>query len=137
MGELWEIRNLISSGVRNCIPLARAVIEAAQERNIDCIVAPYEADAQLAFLNMYGLNCLDGIAYIQVHGVIFDTIVQRCTPRCGLAQFVITEDSDLTLFGCDRVLFKLKDTVSDHPGPDQLLLCGSSHTYPLYSSPLP
>ena len=41
---------------------------------MDCIVAPYEADAQLAYLM-----------------------------KCGIAQLVITEDSDLVLFGCDRV----------------------------------
>jgi len=62
-------------------PMARAVIEAARERNMDCIIAPYEADAQMAYLNM-----------------------------CGLAQLVITEDSDLTMFGCDKILFKLKET---------------------------
>ena len=61
--------------------MARNVICAARERNIDCIVAPYEADAQLAYLNM-----------------------------CGLIDYVITEDSDLCLFGCSKVLFKLKDT---------------------------
>ena len=60
--------------------MARNVIAAARERNIDCIVAPYEADAQLAYLNM-----------------------------CGLIDYVITEDSDLCLFGCTKVLFKLKD----------------------------
>ena len=37
-------------------------------------MAPYEADAQLAYLN-----------------------------RSGIAQLIITEDSDLVLFGCDRV----------------------------------
>ena len=61
--------------------MARNVIAAARERSIDCIVAPYEADAQLAYLNL-----------------------------CGLIDYVITEDSDLCLFGCDKVLFKLKDT---------------------------
>ena len=54
------------------------VIQACQDRNIDCIVAPYEADAQLAHLNL-----------------------------CGIADFVISEDSDLTLFGCQKILFKL------------------------------
>jgi exonuclease-1 len=58
--------------------MAREVIQACQARNVDCIVAPYEADAQLAFLNL-----------------------------SGLAQYVITEDSDLTLFGCEKILFKL------------------------------
>ena len=61
--------------------MARNVIHAARERNIDCLVAPYEADAQLAYLNI-----------------------------CGLIDYIITEDSDLCLFGCQKVLFKLKDT---------------------------
>lgn len=43
-------------------------------------MAPYEADAQLAFLNK------------------------------TIADIVITEDSDLTLFGCDKIIFKLKDS---------------------------
>lgn len=41
---------------------------------IDVIVAPYEADAQLAYLN-----------------------------RTRIADYVITEDSDLVLFGCHHV----------------------------------
>ena len=45
---------------------------------VDCIVAPYEADAQLAFLY-----------------------------KSGLVDLIISEDSDLTLFGADRILFKL------------------------------
>lgn len=43
--------------------------------NVDCIVAPYEADAQLAYLNIK-----------------------------NIAQLVITEDSDLILFGCTKVM---------------------------------
>lgn len=43
---------------------------------VDLIVAPYEADAQLAFLN-----------------------IQK------FADYVITEDSDLVLFGCHHVRF--------------------------------
>lgn len=61
--------------------MALDVIRAARDRNVDCIVAPYEADAQLAFL-----------------------------ANSGIADFVVTEDSDLTLFGCERVLFKLIDS---------------------------
>ena len=61
--------------------MALQVIKAAHDRNVDCIVAPYEADAELAFLSM-----------------------------SGLADVVVTEDSDLTLFGCPRVIFKLLDT---------------------------
>lgn len=48
--------------------------QAARARGVDCIVAPYEADAQLAFLT-----------------------------KCRLAQAVITEDSDLLAFGCRKV----------------------------------
>ena len=61
--------------------MALNVIKAARERNVDCIVAPYEADAELAFL-----------------------------ATSGMADVVVTEDSDLTLFGCPKVLFKLLDT---------------------------
>lgn len=46
----------------------------ARARGVDCIVAPYEADAQLAHL-----------------------------AQSGLAQGVITEDSDLLAFGCKKV----------------------------------
>lgn len=48
--------------------------QAARSRGVDCVVAPYEADAQLAFLT-----------------------------KSGLAQAVITEDSDLLAFGCKKV----------------------------------
>ena len=97
--------------------MARNVIAAARERNIDCIVAPYEADAQLAYLNM-----------------------------CGLIDYIITEDSDLCLFGCQKVLFKLKETgdcilydrselgkvfgnfFSNCPGPSKNILKKSAHS---------
>ena len=31
-----------------------------------------------------------------------------------IADIVITEDSDLALFGCDKIIFKLKDSVTSH-----------------------
>lgn len=49
-------------------------VQAARAKGIDCIVAPYEADAQLAYLN-----------------------------KAGIVQAVITEDSDLLAFGCKKV----------------------------------
>ncbi|CAH8481306.1 unnamed protein product [Schistosoma rodhaini] len=58
--------------------MAYEVLRAARNMGVDCVVAPYEADAQLAYLN-----------------------------RTGYADFVITEDSDLLLFGCRQVVFKL------------------------------
>ena len=51
-----------------------SVFQVCRDKGVDCIVAPYEADAQLAYLN-----------------------------KCGIAQVIITEDSDLLLFGCERV----------------------------------
>ncbi len=51
-----------------------AGFQTARMRGVDCVVAPYEADAQLAFLN-----------------------------KSGIAQAVITEDSDLLAFGCKKV----------------------------------
>lgn len=48
--------------------------QAARAQGVDCIVAPYEADAQLAYLN-----------------------------KIGMVQAIITEDSDLLAFGCKKV----------------------------------
>ncbi|XP_065079181.1 exonuclease 1 isoform X2 [Ochlerotatus camptorhynchus] len=70
------------SHLRRCVDIthemALQLIQECRKRNVDCVVAPYEADAQLAYLN-----------------------------KKGIAQAVITEDSDLMLFGCNKVLFKL------------------------------
>ncbi len=56
--------------------MALNVIRACRARNVDCIVAPFEADAQLAYLNIR-----------------------------DIAQIIITEDSDLLLFGAKKVTF--------------------------------
>jgi exonuclease-1 len=58
--------------------LARKFQEALEVAKIDFVVAPYEADAQLAFLSLN--KSID---------------------------FVISEDSDLLTYGCQRVLYKL------------------------------
>lgn len=58
--------------------MAHALIAELRRMNIEFIVAPYEADAQMAWLD-----------------------------RTGKVAAIITEDSDLLLFGCRRVLFKL------------------------------
>jgi exonuclease-1 len=47
---------------------------------VECIVAPYEADAQLAYLS-----------------------------KIDYVQGVITEDSDLIVFGAKRILYKLNN----------------------------
>lgn len=57
-------------------------IQALKAEGISYVVAPYEADAQLTYLE-----------------------------RTGVVDGIITEDSDLLVFGCKTVLFKL-DAVS-------------------------
>ena len=52
--------------------------QALKAENIDFVVAPYEADAQLAYLE-----------------------------QAGLIEGIVTEDSDLLVYGCKTVLFKL------------------------------
>ncbi|XP_076628565.1 exonuclease tos isoform X1 [Colletes latitarsis] len=78
MGQYAEGRNLLRRSINITHEMALELIKQCQEMNIDCIVAPYEADAQLAYLNIN-----------------------------GIADVVITEDSDLTLFGCKKVFFKM------------------------------
>lgn len=78
---------------------------------MDCLVAPYEADAQLAFLN-----------------------------KAGIAHAIITEDSDLLAFGCKKVkkkmfgihtLTPLTETLSD--AQDTLLVCNICNTVKSFS----
>lgn len=57
--------------------------QALRENNIDYVVAPYEADAQLCYLE-----------------------------RTGVVDGIITEDSDLLVFGCKMVIFKLQEDGS-------------------------
>lgn len=58
--------------------MAFMLIEALRRERVEYIVAPYEADAQLAYLD-----------------------------RIGRVSAVISEDSDLLLFGIKRILFKM------------------------------
>ncbi len=54
-GKFREARECFQRCIDITPEMAREVIQACHERNIDCIVAPYEADAQLAFLAKSGL----------------------------------------------------------------------------------
>ena len=58
--------------------MAFEVSEALKAEGVNIVVAPYEADAQLGYLS-----------------------------RNGFVDIVISEDSDLILFGCKRLLYKL------------------------------
>ncbi|CAN0405293.1 unnamed protein product [Lampetra planeri] len=77
-GKVSEARACFTRCINVTPQMALEVIKAARARGVDCIVAPYEADAQLAYLN-----------------------------RSGIVQAVITEDSDLLAFGCDKVILKM------------------------------
>ncbi|XP_028163751.1 exonuclease 1 [Ostrinia furnacalis] len=78
LGKIDEARSYMRRSVDITHAMALALIQECRKRNVDCIVAPYEADAQLAYLNIK-----------------------------NIAHLVITEDSDLILFGCTKVLFKM------------------------------
>lgn len=69
-----EARSYMRRSVDITHEMALQLIKQCRQRNVDCIVAPYEADAQMAYLN-----------------------------KINVAQVIITEDSDLILFGCNKV----------------------------------
>ncbi len=77
-GRAREARECFQRCVDVTPEMAREVVRACQARNVDCLVAPYESDSQLAHL-----------------------------AASGVVDLVISEDSDLTLFGCPRILFKM------------------------------
>ncbi|XP_046377448.1 exonuclease 1-like isoform X1 [Haliotis rufescens] len=77
-GKRSEAKECLQRSVDVTSQMALRLMNACREQGVDCIVAPYEADAQLAYLN-----------------------------KIGVAQIVVTEDSDLLLFGCDKVIFKM------------------------------
>lgn len=77
-GNLQQARDVYAKCVDITPEMAFQLIKVLKEENIPYVVAPYEADAQLAYLEAEAI--IDGI---------------------------ITEDSDLLVFGCKTVLFKL------------------------------
>lgn len=74
LGKLGEARMNFIKAVDITPDMALKLIKACRAKGIDCVVAPYEADAQLAYLN-----------------------------QKGIVDFIITEDSDLLVFGCKKV----------------------------------
>jgi exonuclease 1 len=54
-------------------------LQALKQAQVPYVVAPYEADAQMAYM-----------------------------ARSGIVDLVITEDSDLLAYGCPEVVFKLQ-----------------------------
>ncbi|KAJ2583221.1 Rad2 nuclease, partial [Coemansia sp. RSA 1804] len=82
--ELWNRGSrraafeMFQKSVEATPEMARAVVEQLRAEGFRYVVAPYEADAQLA--------------YLEAQGVI---------------SAAISEDSDLIVFGCQRIIFKL------------------------------
>jgi exonuclease-1 len=76
-----QAMNCFRQAVSITFDMMKRVQSYLDQVGVDWIVAPYEADAQLAFLS-----------------------------RNGWVDAVITEDSDLLTFGCKTVLFKLDKT---------------------------
>ncbi|XP_016022220.2 exonuclease 1 isoform X2 [Rousettus aegyptiacus] len=77
-GKVSEARECFTRSINITHAMAHRVIKAARSQGVDCLVAPYEADAQLAYLN-----------------------------KAGIVQAIITEDSDLLAFGCKKVILKM------------------------------
>ncbi len=64
-GHQREARECFQRCVDVTPEMALEVIRACQMRNVDCLVAPYESDAQLAHL------CNQGLADLVISEVIF------------------------------------------------------------------
>lgn len=94
-GRHKEARDHYTKCVDITPEMALQLIKALKAEQVPYIVAPYEADAQLAYLEREGI--VDGI---------------------------ITEDSDLLVFGCRNVIYKMDgDGMCIHMVRDHFSLC--------------
>lgn len=80
-GEYQLLNPLFAKAAGVSHEMVNSIVKALNREGIAAYVAPYEADAQLAFL-----------------------------ARAGEVDFVISEDSDLVVYGCPRILFKFDPT---------------------------
>ena len=78
LGKLSQAHLELQKAIDVTPELARQLIEELKQNNVQYIVAPYEADAQLVYLE-----------------------------RNGTIQGILSEDSDLLVFGAKRLLTKL------------------------------
>lgn len=78
-GKTEEAKKEFAKGVDITHEHAVQLMTECRKLGVDCITAMYEADSQLAYLN-----------------------------KIGIADYIISEDSDLILFGCNKILFKLQ-----------------------------
>ena len=78
VGNLEQAMEYFQRGVEVTSVMAHKLVKALRLEEVEVIVAPYEADAQLAYLS-----------------------------RIGYVNAVISEDSDLLPYGCEQVMFKM------------------------------
>ncbi|XP_031406251.1 exonuclease 1 isoform X2 [Punica granatum] len=81
-GDVKAASELFQRGVSITPAIAHQLIKILRSENIEFVVAPYEADAQLAYLSSLE---------VEKGGVVA----------------VITEDSDLMAYGCKAIIFKM------------------------------
>lgn len=78
----WEAANdSFKKAVEITPQMTKCIIEYCKENDINYIVAPFEADPQMVYLE-----------------------------KLGIIQGIIAEDSDLLVFGCKRMITKLNDS---------------------------
>ena len=95
-GTLVEAQDYYYRAIEITPDLYLPIIRRLRLLNIDFIVAPYEADAQLGFLS-----------------------------RNKYVDFVITEDGDSLVYGCRCVLFKLDNGIGQEIDMNRLSQCQS------------
>lgn len=80
-GDIIKAKKIYISSLDITPEMAKKVADELKKLNIEYIVAPYEADAQLAYLD-----------------------------RINYVDYIMTEDSDLIAYGCRKILYKFNRT---------------------------
>ena len=110
-GDSATARSFFARAVCVTHDMAHQLIVTLRERNIPFLVAPYEADAQMAFLSRNGgRDTGNGVRSLTRLPRFFycKSNILASSIFSGLADVVITEDSDALVFGCKRVLYKME-----------------------------
>ncbi|CAN1180383.1 Exonuclease 1 [Linum perenne] len=94
-GDASSAREFFQRAVNITPSMAHQLIQILKSKKVEFVVAPYEADAQLAYLSSLG------------------------EARGGVSA-VITEDSDLLAYGCKATIFKM----DQHGNGEELVLDG-------------
>ncbi|CAN1266909.1 Exonuclease 1 [Linum perenne] len=94
-GDASSAREFFQRAVNITPSMAHQLIQILKSKRVEFVVAPYEADAQLAYLSSLG------------------------EARGGVSA-VITEDSDLLAYGCKATIFKM----DQHGNGEELVLDG-------------